>query len=45
MVTSYEGKDLDEIDKKLLNGLYEKQVYDAEDGKDKIIMSIKSYIL
>ena len=45
IITSYEAKDLDEIDKNLLKGLYENQVYDVEDGKDRIIMCIKKYIL
>ena len=45
MITSYEAKNLNEVDKKLLRGLYDKQVYDGEDGKDHMIMSIKRYIL
>ena len=45
MITSYEAKNLNEIDKKLLKGLYENKVYDVEDGKDRIIMCIKKYIL
>ena len=44
-ITSYEAQNLNDIDKKLLKGLYEKKVYDVEDGKDKMIMSIKKFIL
>ncbi len=42
---SYEAKNLKDIDKKLLRGLNEKQHFDHDEGKDKIMLVIKKYIL
>lgn len=42
---SYEAKNLKDIDKKLLRGLNEKQHFDHDEGKDKIMLTIKKYIL
>lgn len=42
---SYEAKDLNDIDQKLLRGLNERIKVDVEQNKDKIISVIKKYIL
>ncbi|CDW82856.1 UNKNOWN [Stylonychia lemnae] len=43
-IQSYEAKDLNEIDKKLLRGLHEKYRFDYEESKDKMINTIKKYL-
>lgn len=42
---SYEAKELNDIDSKLIRGLNERYRFDAEQNKDKIINVIKKYIL
>lgn len=42
---SYEGRNLNHIDKKILRGLNEKIIQDAEDTKDKILSIVKKFIL
>ena len=44
-INSFEGKNLTEIDKKLLRGLNSKRLEDSEVNKDKMIAGIKEYIL
>eukprot|EP00347_Sterkiella_histriomuscorum_P021629 403333316 len=42
---SYEAKDLNDVDQKLLRGLNEKYRFDGEENKDKILGVIKKYFL
>lgn len=42
---AYEGKDLNEMDKKLLTGINEKRRVETEHTKDKMIGSLKKFLL
>ena len=42
---TYEGRDLNDIDKKLLKGINEKSIEDQDYNKDKILTHLKKYIL
>lgn len=44
-IASYEGKDLTDIDKKLLRGLHEKNIFDNDENKDKMLSGLKNFIL
>ena len=45
MLGSYEGKDLNEVDKKLIRGLTEKKIVDTEESKDKILGGLRKFLL
>lgn len=42
---SYEGKDLSDVDKKLLRGLHEKNIEDPDEYKDKMMAGVKNFML
>ena len=44
-IASYEGKNLSDIDKKLLRGLNSKYIEDPDEKKDKMMSGIKEYML
>jgi len=45
VIESYEGKELTEVDKKLLKGLNDRKVHENEEGRDKMFSNLKSYLL
>ena len=44
-IASYEGKNLSEVDKKLLLGLNSKKVVDQDGAGDKMMLGIKEFML
>lgn len=44
-IQSYEGKDLNEIELKLIKGLMIRKMEDKDKNKDKIMQTLKQYLL